>query len=153
MPLSLSLPSPFLSEVIGALIAHIGNGIRSEVDHALDIILSLLEHNFKSMHRFSVFIKVGHMVYVHVTVLVTWQSHDSALLYSLCWTLLSSWRCRRSVNSTTHWARSVSRWQRRLLPCRTRCTPSSGNNWHTLKQSRLWRLNLKFWKLQDFKDG
>ena len=47
--------------MIGALIAHIGNGIRSEVDHALDIILSLLEHNYKSMQRFAVFIKVGHV--------------------------------------------------------------------------------------------
>ena len=41
------------------MIAHIGNGMRSEVDHALDIILTLLEHNFKSMKRFGIFIKVA----------------------------------------------------------------------------------------------
>ena len=44
--------------MVGALIGHIGNGMRSEVDHALDIILTLLEHNFKPMKRFAIFIKV-----------------------------------------------------------------------------------------------
>ena len=75
-----------------------------------------------------------HMIPHYTTQL--WQSHDITLLCSLCWTLLNSWRCLRSVNSTTHWARSVSKWLKRRPPCRMKCTPSSGNSCHTLSQSR-----------------
>lgn len=47
-----------LQEVIGALITHINNGTSSEVDHALDVLLTLVDQHFKPMQRFSILIKV-----------------------------------------------------------------------------------------------
>ncbi len=42
-----------------ALVIHINNGVKAEVDLALDVLLSLLEHHGKSMLNFIPLIKVS----------------------------------------------------------------------------------------------
>ena len=46
-----------LQEVIGTLVTHIGSGLPNEVDHALDILATLVETRRLEMDRFSVLIK------------------------------------------------------------------------------------------------
>lgn len=41
-----------------ALVTHVNNGVRSEVDHALDVVLELLGHYCKIILRFTPLIKV-----------------------------------------------------------------------------------------------
>ena len=48
-----------LQEVIGALITHIGSGMSSEIDHALDALGALVETQGKAMQRFAILIKVN----------------------------------------------------------------------------------------------
>ena len=45
-----------LQEVIGNLVTHIGSGMRSEVDNALDILGQLVESQGVAMDRFSILI-------------------------------------------------------------------------------------------------
>ena len=68
----LSLHSPplfIIQEVIGALITHIGSGMSSEVDHALDALGAIVENQHKAMQRFAILIKVS-IVCVCVCVFV-----------------------------------------------------------------------------------
>ena len=46
-----------LQEVIGTLVTHIGSGLPAEVDHALDILATLVETHRPEMDRFAVLIK------------------------------------------------------------------------------------------------
>ena len=53
-----------LQEVIGALITHIGSGMPSEIDHALDALGALVETQGKAMQRFAILIKVDCLIRV-----------------------------------------------------------------------------------------
>ena len=46
-------------EVIAALMTHIGSGMAAEIDHALDVLGSLVETHPSAMNRFAVLVKVG----------------------------------------------------------------------------------------------
>lgn len=43
--------------MIGALVTHVGSGMPSEIDHALDVLSVLVEHHCPAMQRFTILIK------------------------------------------------------------------------------------------------
>ena len=53
-----SLP-PIQQEVIVALMTHVGSGMATEIDHALDVLGALVESHPSVMDRFAVLVKVG----------------------------------------------------------------------------------------------
>lgn len=54
--------------MIGSLVTHVGSGMPSEVDHALDILATLVDTHRAQMDRFAVLIK-GVLDYLeHLTV-------------------------------------------------------------------------------------
>ena len=80
-----------LQSVVDALVIHINNGMKSEVDRALDVLLALLEHHCRSMLNYVALIKVcmthptaGASLQVHAQLCCADQGmHDP----SHCWSI------------------------------------------------------------------